>query len=378
MDKKYKKWLLVLVFTATLLYTFISLTKILSGRTPDFEVLWYAAKDLPTGNNPYLNPNIFTGVGYPPNSLLYYLPLTYLNLKSAQLLFIIFSLLSLFLVVVLSIKIAFKKVEWKTLLIVLKLVLLSFPTKFTLGMGQNNTIAFLFLLLSFYSYKKDRRVMAGLLLGLVVSLKTVFAFFVLFYLLYKKWDIVVYSFLTILASVVATVFISSTFLYEYYVRIMLPALFKVSGAEVYYNQGYLGFVARLSQSSNTRQFITPILSFITIIMTSAATIKAKVDDEKLAFSLFVITVLLIDRLSWQHHFVWLIFPFVVLANYAINKKEKIYMGILVIAYILVSWNFKNPKLFSDLPSALLLSNAFYGALLLFGLNLFLLLDRSKD
>ena len=180
MIKRHAERLLVIIFVLTLIYTFLSLTKILSGRTPDFEVLWYAAKDLPIGDNPYLNPNIFTGVGYPPNSLLYYLPLTYLSLNSAQSFFTILSLTSLVLVVILSIKIAFEKVEWKTLLIALTLVLLSFPTKFTFGMGQNNIIALLFLLLSFYLSQKDKRVLAGLILGVVISLKTIFVFFLLF------------------------------------------------------------------------------------------------------------------------------------------------------------------------------------------------------
>lgn len=216
------------------------------------------------------------------------------------------------------------------------------------------------------------------MLGLVISFKTIFVFFILFYLLRKKWDIVVYSFLTILASVVATVFISSTFLYEYYVRKMLPTLFGTSGAEVYYNQGFLGFVSRLFSNTQTRQLVTPILSLIVIASTIFSALKARVEDENLVFSLLITTLLLVDRLSWQHHFVWLIFPFVVLAKYAINKKEKIYMGILVIAYILVSWNFRNPNLFLEFPLVLLLSNTFYGTLLLFILNIILLLDRSTD
>ncbi|EKE06134.1 MAG: hypothetical protein ACD_19C00079G0039 [uncultured bacterium] len=61
-----------------------SIIRLFTIIAPDFQVLWLAAKDLTTTNNPYLNTQIFTGVGYPPISLLFYLPLTNLNYMVAQ------------------------------------------------------------------------------------------------------------------------------------------------------------------------------------------------------------------------------------------------------------------------------------------------------
>ena len=72
-----------------------SIVRLFTTVAPDFNVFWNAASDLITTNNLYLNPYIFTGVGYPPNSLLLYLPLTSLSYQFAQNIFTILSLVSL-------------------------------------------------------------------------------------------------------------------------------------------------------------------------------------------------------------------------------------------------------------------------------------------
>lgn len=128
------KWVNVAVIAFFLLVlglTGVSLHKIISTTAPDFRVLWLAVKDLPTERNPYLNPELPTGVGYPPNTLSLYLPLTLLSYLDAQAVFTLISLASIVGAVYLSLKIALNNVPWQFLLIGLTLSLFSFPTKFT-------------------------------------------------------------------------------------------------------------------------------------------------------------------------------------------------------------------------------------------------------
>ena len=68
--------ILVIFFLLSLSLTVRSVYKIAISLAPDFNVLWLAAADLPVGKNPYLNPQIFTGVGYPPNTLLFFISLS--------------------------------------------------------------------------------------------------------------------------------------------------------------------------------------------------------------------------------------------------------------------------------------------------------------
>jgi len=116
---------------------FNSLIRLFTTSAPDFEVLWLGAKDLIAGSNPYINPQIFTGIGYPPNTLFFYVPLTFLNYQTAQNVFTALSLVSLVLIIYLSMRLRFPKIDKLTFVLFLVLSLLFFPTKFTLGMGQN-------------------------------------------------------------------------------------------------------------------------------------------------------------------------------------------------------------------------------------------------
>ncbi len=343
---------------------------------PDFSVLWMGAKDLAKGFNPYINPNLFTGIGYPPNSLIFYIPFTVLPYQIAQGIFVFLSVLAMFGSILLSFKLVGKgRIGLVSLLLAISLTFFSFPTRFTLGMGQNNLIAFFLLLLVYYLYKEEKMGRAGLILGLVVSLKTIFAFFILFFLLRKQWRVVGFAILTIAVVVGITSIFSIPNLYRYYLKEVVPPLLNLPGREVYYNQGFMGFIARLTSDIVLRRYIWVVLSFVLIYFLFKF---RKIKDTNLYFSIFIVALLLIDTLSWQHHFVWLIFPFIVIAKELYKRKLKLLYLILGVAYLLISWNFKNPAKFMEFPVSLVLSNTFYGGVILLLLNIYLVLLQDKS
>ena len=360
----------------SLIFIFRSLTRGIFSIAPDFGVLWTGAGDLIKGNNPYTNPNLFTGIGYPPNSLLFYLPFTLIPYQTAQGLFTILSFVSSIGIILVSFKILRGNFFWQTFLVAFSLTFFSFPTKFTLGMGQNNLIAFFLLILAYYFYKERKLESAGFILGMSIALKTIFVFFVLFFVLKKQWKIVIFTVLMMVTTVVITAFFFDSNLYIYYIKEVVPPLFNLSGREIYYNQGVMGFVSRLISDLNIRKYLNLIMSLFVITMVSWPAFYKKFDKD-LQFSLFVNAILLIDTISWQHHFVWLIFPFIVLTTYTLRRKLYWALGLVFVSYLLVSWNFKNPSQFSEFPLSLLLSNTFYGTLLLFATNYILLLKTRR-
>lgn len=366
---------IIIAFLIVLSLTAHSLYRIISTTAPDFSVLWLAAKNLPKHQNPYLNQEIFTGVGYPANTLIFYLPLTLFSYGVAQTFFVLLCFVSIVGSVALSLKIIFKKISWPPLLLAISLTLLSFPTKFTLGMGQNNSIALFLLLLSYYFYRNKKTVLSGILLGTVIAFKTVFGFIFVFYVIKKEWKIVLYSILAILMSVFLVTTITDLPLYEYYINNVLPPLLNLQGREIYYNQGVIGFISRLTRNLTIRRYLGIASSFLIFFITAMATLIKKQSD--LLFSLFIISLLLIDSLSWQHHFVWLIFPFIVLLDSALKKKDIKTIVLIAVAYFLASWNFKNPIRYSMFPLSLALSNTFYGAFILFLINIKMLLQTRK-
>ena len=336
------------------------------GITPDFQVLYLATKDFLSGLNFYQNKEIFTGVGYPPITLLFYAPLTIFSYPVAQTIFFIVNLILIAATVYLSFKIINQKPKVWHFLLALFLALISFPTKFTIGMGQNNLVSLFLILVSFYAYKNGKNSWAGILLGLVISLKTIFGFFLLFYLIKKRYKLIAYAFITIAVLFLVSILIGGIGLYGYYFEKVIPPLLNLTGREIYYNQGLMGFISRLTSDNNLRKIIWEIGSFILITFTSFKTLKTR--NENLAFSLFIICLLLIDSLSWQHHFVWLIFPFIVIGKEIFRRKNVLFTPLYIMSYLLVSWNFKNPNFNFGVLNPLLLSHTFLGVMVLYLLS----------
>ena len=365
------------LFFVALIILIRSVYLTISTFAPDFSVMWTGTRSLLLNRNPYTDPKLFTGIGYPPDSLLFYIPLTLSPYGIAQGIFVLLSAFSILGIILLLFKIinGNKRIKWVDILLVFSLVAFSFPTKFTLGMGQNNLLVFLLLLFLYYLYKTKREVGSGIILGLSISFKPIFIFFLLFFLLKKQWKILITSVLTIIFVILATTAIFGGYLYIYYIKQVIPLLLDFSGREIYYNQGFMGFISRLTTSLVLRSNINIALSLSAILSVIWLT-YSKIENRKLdnlQLSLFIIILLLVDTRSWQHHFVWLVFPFVVIFEELRRIKLKALYPALVLAYFLVSWNFKNPTKFMEFPVSLILSNTFYGALLLFVLNSYLII-----
>src|SRR3989344_2907564 len=91
---------------------------------------------------------------------------------------------------------------------------------------------------------------------------------------------------------------------------------------------------------------------------------------QLAFSLLIITSLLINKFSWQHHFV-LLLPSYFFLYFGTNRK---WVRVLVaVSYILTAMNLKNPGAFHPI----LQFHVMYGAILLFGLTLYEMMQGGK-
>lgn len=351
-----------------------SLLRIITTNAPDFSILWLAAKDLIGNKNPYLNPEIFTGVGYPPPTLILYLPLTLFPYPIAQTIFVLSSFTAVFCSVLLSLRLSLGKISWQNFLLATSLAFLAFPMKFTLGMGQNNSLALLLLLLSYSLNQQKRVLVGGILLGLAISLKPILVFLLLFFLIKRAWYLLFYVLLSVGILTILALFLSNLNIFSYYFSQVVPPLFNLLDKEIYYNQGAMGFISRITSNLFLRQYLNLAVSSVLVLVSVWFIFKKRAVD--LSFSLLIITLLLIDTLSWQHHFVWLIFPFILLTNYAFKAKSFLLLGLIGLSYLLVSWNFKNPALFSNFPWSFFLSHAFYGGVILLVVNVYFL-KKSK-
>lgn len=362
-------------FLCACIYSIYSLVKIITTQAPDFSIFYYATIDFWHKQNAYINTSLYSLFPYPPVTALFYMPFLAFSYPVSQSLFIIISYLSIFALIYITQLILIKRFILFDFLCIATLVLISFPFKFTLGMGQINILAFLLVIISFYLYLKKYRLVAAILFTVGIIFKPIFGFILLFYILKKEIYFLNIFFSTLIICLLISFIAFGFEATAYYIQYIIPHFSDVSGREVYYNQGLLGFISRLITDLSLRKIIFYSLVLASICLLGFLWIKQKIDDIQL-LALVITTLSFLDPLAWQHHFIILLFPCMYLFYNLRKDKHTIAPFILFAAYILISINIKNPSLFSTFPHQFVLSHVLYGALLVYGVLLYSIFRRS--
>lgn len=353
-------------FALTMTLTVIAGWKVSTTFLPDFSIFYTSAQDLVKGISPYADTSLFTAFNYPLATSFLFIPLSLLPYQWSQVVFTVANILSVFCIVYLCFVLAKKRLSVSPFLIITSFIFLSFPTKFTIGMGQTNILSYALLLTAFVFFEKKKQLVSVGFFILAVLLKPVLGLTLFVFLFEKQWKFFFAVFFSTLLCIVSVPllfrqpFANITFFYQLTGQ-------TLNGRETYYNQGLLGFISRLTKSIDIRKFLYTATAFPFIILFVQKIQKSKLVEK---LSLAVTLLLILDPLSWQHHFVFLVLPFFTtfLAIQKIKQKKYIYYALLCISYVLLSWNIKNPAAFSRIPFSLLLSHELYGALLLFFLQ----------
>lgn len=367
-----------LFFLLGIIQPFYSLSKILLlGELIDFGVYYRAAKGVSLGLNPYLTLENLIPFNYPPASLFFFIPFSLLPLFSGQIVWTSFSLTCLGLSIYLLLKCLNLRLKLGEFFLLIPLVSLAFPVKWTLGMGQINNLIFLLLVAIFYFYQKRQDFLSGVSLGLAVILKLTPLFLLGLFLLKRKWKIVFYSLATILFfTFLAGLVFGFDLTVNYFFKI-LPSLFGGTGKEIYYNQSISGLLARLIADNNLGFYFSSFFSFL-ILGISYWVLARRKKLTSLDYSLLIIAILLVNRFSWQHHFVWTIFPFLALLAFLRKEKSNYGLWLLLVSYFLIAFNLKNPALFQGaFFEPLILSHVLFGTLILYGLLFYFLIHEAQ-
>lgn len=315
---------------------FDSIIRLFTTVAPDFQILYQGARDFA----------ILDGNTNQPTTLLFYRFLTYFDYLVAQNIFTILSFFAMCFSVYMVFKILNLRLNIFLYLIIFLLLFLSFPSKFTFGMGQSNFITLFLLLISYFFSFNKKPVLTGLVLGILISYKLVFVYFLIYFLLTKNLKTIFTALTVYLLFNLAIIFTTNSIdLFAVYYKEILPPLTNFIGREVAYNQGLSGFISRVFTDIDLRVFLTAIISVVLIGINIFASKLLK--QKHFLFVLTTLTFLLIDTYSWQHHFVLLLFSFVLLW---LNTKDLLIKLLLVMSYIFISF---------DVPTQ------FYGLMILY-------------
>jgi hypothetical protein len=359
--------------------TFLWMAKaILLTNFPDFNNFYLSPGLIFNGVNPYLDKDtLFTSQTYPPHVFIFVYPLQFLPLFAMSKIWTLGSIASLLASIFILLKLYKEKITSNTALVLSGLVFLSFPVKFSLGMGQIN-IYILLLITLFIFYFKKNEVLSGVFLFFSLALK-IFPVFIPVYLLFlRKWK----TLLTIIILGFALLTISYTvFGYQmmnYFIFDIFPTLLGGWKGD-YYNQSLSGFLFRTGLELNILETVRLVISSLLFFITFYIVLKNNATDIfnlNLKFGAILTLNVIINNFSWQHHFVWLIPSFFFIFFYLRKIKASKYLFItLALSYFLVAFNIKNP---AGYPM-FLHSHVFWGAFLLLILNLYLLLpDNFKE
>jgi alpha-1,2-mannosyltransferase len=332
---------------------------------PDLDQYFLGVKSL----NPYLN-----GVIYPPFALVIFAVFKLFSLFWLGKIWTAFSIVALFLSVYLIFKLYKQKLISILGFIVLGLICLSFPVKFTLGMGQINNFILLIFVAAIYLLQQKKNYLSAFLLSLSFAIKLFPAYLILQFIITKRWKFLFTSLISLsLLSLLAFMLIGPK-INLYFYQHLLPAL--LSGWKTdYYNQSLIGFIGRSFSRNLFSQSLVVILSAFFILTSCLIIFKVRKNKKLLnmSFGLLITLNLIVNNFSWQHHFVFLIFPFLV-TLFAIvkTKNNRKLLSLLFISYVWISLNLANPY---AIP-ILLQSHVLYGAILLWILEVYFIWKAS--
>lgn len=376
MGKKLVKTALIIFFLVGTIQPLYSLSKILLyGGLFDLGFYRQAGQLFLSGKSIYSLGNM----GYPPTSLFIFIPVAFLPVFSGQIIWSIFSFSCLLVSFIFSVKSLNLKLSKNDILLLSPLTLMAFPVKWTFGLGQINNFILLLLVLAFFFFKKGKERMSGVILGLAISFKITPVYLLLFFLTQRKFKVILAAVLTGITAFAISGFTFGFGLIKEYFFLVVPRFIGPSGKYTYYNQALSGFIARLVNGANYVTILTTAISLLLFLISVYRLLKQR-NSASLSYSLIISLSLIINSyLSWQHHFVWLLFPFLTAFSYVKNRKSLVLKVLLIISYLLVATNIKQPNLLSSgLFGKILLSHVFLGNLLLWGILIFLINDKRRE
>jgi len=249
-----------------------------------------------------------------------------------------------------------------------------FPLKFTLVMGQINTVIFLLLTFFIYYYKNNRQYLSGIALATALSLKIFPILLIPYLVINKRWKILISMLLTlIVVSGAAYIALPKNVTSAFFTN-TIPSILQTGGGTYYYDQSLFAFISRTLNNQISIQ-LTRIISIAILIATYTILwlYRRFKNSDLLSIGSLMILNLILNGYAEQHHFMWLIIPLFVTFFYVRNRRLNNWLyAILGLSYLLMAVNLKNPVIF-PVP---LWSHVLCGAILLYGLIMYLIVFQS--
>jgi hypothetical protein len=323
----------------------------------DFSVYYHASTLAVHHLNPYLIDNSSKlQYLYPSFGLFFMFWLPLLRLEIMEKIWILCSIGSfIFTIYILS---KLQKYSFLTISLFFLGCVVSFPFKFTLGMGQINLIIMLLIVLFLY-FVNGKPFISSAFLASAIALKLFPILFLLPLFLHKKLKIVIMTALILLSLVLFSLVYFGVSLNLYYlIHMMIPLLAQNSGVQ-YYNQSMAASMNRMGIPHTLSIFFNILVLLISIFLI----VKKKLSVHE-SLLVFIPTILLINSVTWQHHLILIAIPIYFLIKYV---KKMIILIYMLTAIVLLSINI--PHSFEQYQG-IILSHGFLGVFIIWIVQLY--------
>jgi len=335
----------------------------------DFNAFYYATKAYFAGLNPYDHKNVLKmklqdnildyaeDFPLPPFTLFFFRLFNFLYIRYAQLIWLIFCNTLFFCAIYFIYKYIYDKFKDEQKKKVFALIFLFFSfhyygaTVWENALGNLNNILFFLLVATFFLYKKQKNLLAGICFGLACAIKIIPIVLIPFFLFKKKIKVIIYSLSIFLLLLTAPFIITGDKqVYNDWINHGLTNVYASHARP--FNQSIKGFFMRIFSPKSFYTLPTKTIELITLITAAIIGIAfliiafkyrtySELDDE--LYSIFVLYIIFASSRSWETWYMFLILPFnlqfIFLLKFS-DKNFNIYTLLFFIAgFILVAVDF---------------------------------------
>jgi hypothetical protein len=304
------------------------------------DAFWYVEDPARFEKN-ILSPNL-----NPPFHILLLAPLGRLDYATA---FWIWSLLSLVCgigaVFLFPEALAGNRISLDVILLRVLLLLAFYPTWAKIWFAQTSLLLLLAVVVGWVGGRRGKDRVAGIALGLALSVKPFIGLFVVPLLLWRRWRLLFWLALTFsLCSLLALAVLGLNAYLDY-----LAVLRTVTWYSANWNESFMGFFSRvvggmMDTPPGVSNWLAQVLTLVASTVTCIAlvwTISRRANGRLMArfdlgFSMTIVAMLLISPLGWIYYFPLLLIPFVVCWTLDLVQAFRYRLVTIIIAWTLVN------------------------------------------
>jgi alpha-1,2-mannosyltransferase len=271
---------------------------------------------------------------YPPlTAVIFFVPLSFLPIGPASLVWNATSLIALGGVAWLSLRIAGvrnPRVHAALTILVLALAAWLLPVRIQLIAGQINMFLLLLVLADFRPNAGRWR---GVGIGLAAGLKVTPLIFIAYLVVTRQWRAARTATLTFLGTVAAGFILMPADSAEYWGGLVLHSS-RAGGVFDTPNQSLSGAMARVLNGEQFQQWWLVILAVVGIVGLAVAAYAHRRGSDFLGYSAAAITGLLISPVSWEHHWVYVI-PLLIWLACRAWRQRSVPVGLVTVALVMI-------------------------------------------